>query len=74
MKEQKFRFDTMTMGTCYYPEHWPEEHWANDLDRILANGISDSRIAEFAWSQVELHEGQFIHFLTDSLTSATKRA
>jgi len=66
MKEQKFRFDTMTMGTCYYPEHWPEELWASDLDRMLANGISVIRIAEFAWSKVELHEGQFDYAFFDN--------
>jgi beta-galactosidase len=23
-----------TLGTCYYPEHWPEEIWAEDAARM----------------------------------------
>ena len=33
MKNQTFQWDTMTMGVCYYPEHWPKELWADDIDR-----------------------------------------
>lgn len=48
-----------TMGVCYYPEHWPKELWENDLDRMLASGITVIRIAEFAWSIFEKTEGNF---------------
>ena len=23
-----------TIGVCYYPEHWPEEVWADDARRM----------------------------------------
>lgn len=49
----------MTLGTCYYPEHWPKEMWKEDLERMLATGIQVVRIAEFAWSKVERTEGNF---------------
>ena len=59
MREPKYRWQKMTMGTCYYPEHWDEGLWESDLDRMLETGISCIRIAEFAWSKVEPEEGEF---------------
>lgn len=50
---------SIDMGTCYYPEHWPEELWESDLDRMKAVGIETIRIAEFSWSLVEPEEGKF---------------
>ena len=38
----------MVLGTCYYPEHWPETMWREDLQRMLGVGIEVVRIAEFA--------------------------
>ena len=51
--------ERLVLGTCYYPEHWPENMWREDLDRMLASGIEVIRIAEFAWSKIELTEGVF---------------
>ena len=42
-----------TLGTCYYPEHWPEEIWAEDAARMAALGLTWVRIGEFAWSRLE---------------------
>ena len=42
-----------TIGTCYYPEHWPEEMWQGDAARMVEAGISWVRIGEFAWSRIE---------------------
>jgi hypothetical protein len=36
----------LTIGVCYYPEHWPKDIWENDLDRMLDMGIHFVRIAE----------------------------
>ena len=49
----------IVMGTCYYPEHWPESLWREDLQRMRGAGIEVIRIAEFAWSKTEPHEGEF---------------
>lgn len=51
--------EQITLGTCYYPEHWPKEMWKEDLERMLATGIQVVRIAEFAWSKIERTEGNF---------------
>ena len=43
----------MKLGCCYYPEHWPEEMWADDASRMAEMGLSLVRIGEFAWSRIE---------------------
>lgn len=42
-----------TLGTCYYPEHWPEEIWEQDAARMVEAGLTWIRIGEFAWSRIE---------------------
>ena len=59
--------DRLILGTCYYPEHWPETMWKADLERMLENGIEVIRIAEFAWSMIELREGEFDYSFFDRL-------
>ncbi|MDO4298836.1 MAG: beta-galactosidase [Lachnospiraceae bacterium] len=55
----------LVLGTCYYPEHWPESLWKEDLERMLGAGIEVVRIAEFAWSKVEPTEGNFTYEFFD---------
>ena len=57
--DKRLKTDKLTLGTCYYPEHWPEELWADDIRRMLDNGITVIRIAEFAWNKFEPEEGVF---------------
>ena len=59
MKTQRFAWNKLTVGVCYYPEHWDEALWESDLSRMLANGITVVRVAEFAWSLFEKTEGVF---------------
>jgi len=49
----------MKLGTCYYPEHWPQEMWAGDAARMVDMGIVHVRIGEFAWSRIEPSRGNF---------------
>ena len=49
----------MKLGVCYYPEHWPEEMWADDAARMADMGIKQVRIGEFAWSRIEPEPGVF---------------
>ena len=48
-----------TLGVCYYPEHWPEDIWATDAQRMAEAGLSWVRIGEFAWSRMEPKPGHF---------------
>ena len=43
----------MDFGVCYYPEHWPEDRWAQDAAQMRETGISVVRMGEFAWSLFE---------------------
>jgi beta-galactosidase len=47
------------LGVCYYPEHWPEDLWADDARRMVEMGLSWVRTGEFAWSRIEPHYGDF---------------
>ena len=58
----------ITLGTCYYPEHWDRSLWADDLARMKEAGLAVVRVAEFAWSKIEPREGEYMI----SLTSPTK--
>ncbi len=47
------------LGTCYYPEHWPEDLWPEDAARMKEAGLTWVRIGEFAWSRIEPEPGRF---------------
>ncbi|WP_394728604.1 beta-galactosidase [Altererythrobacter sp. GH1-8] len=49
----------MELGVCYYPEHWPQERWAQDARMMRETGLSQIRIGEFAWSRIEPEPGRF---------------
>jgi beta-galactosidase len=57
--EKSMNIDKLTLGVCYYPEHWPENLWEDDLERMLDHGLEVIRIAEFAWNKFEPEEGVF---------------
>lgn len=57
--------ERMVLGTCYYPEHWPQKLWREDLERMLEAGIEVIRIAEFAWNKTEPTEGVFTYDFFD---------
>ena len=48
-----------TLGVCYYPEHWPEDVWADDARRMAELGLTWVRIGEFAWARLEKSPGDF---------------
>lgn len=47
------------LGVCYYPEHWPEQMWADDARRMAELGLKFVRIGEFSWSAVEPNPGNY---------------
>ena len=47
-----------TLGTCYYPEHWPREIWREDARRMAEIGLTWVRIGEFSWSRLEPRPGE----------------
>jgi beta-galactosidase len=49
----------MRLGCAWYPEHWHEARWPEDLSLMRDAGMNVVRIAEFAWSRMEPEEGRF---------------
>jgi beta-galactosidase len=47
------------LGVCYYPEHWPENMWSRDAQRMRHLGLTYVRIGEFAWGRIEKSDGEF---------------
>ena len=47
------------LGVCYYPEHWPEQYWQDDADKMKALGLTYVRIGEFAWARIEPSRDSF---------------
>ena len=52
--EQNFKWEKLSLGTCYYPEHWDKSLWRDDLRRMKANGIFTIRNAEVACNKNRL--------------------
>ncbi|HEY8283698.1 MAG TPA: beta-galactosidase, partial [Chloroflexota bacterium] len=63
--KKSLELDRLTLGACYYPEHWDESLWADDFRRMRELGLSIIRVGEFAWSIFEPIEGEFTFALFD---------
>jgi len=40
-------------GAAYYPEHWPEKTWIDDIRLMRKAGMNVVRLGEFAWSTLQ---------------------
>jgi beta-galactosidase len=49
----------MSIGVCYFPEHWPSDRWTEDVAEMADAGIEYVRMAEFSWGRVEPERGEF---------------
>ncbi len=47
------------LGVSYYPEHWSEDHWPEDIRLMREAGLTVVRMGEFAWSSLEPSAGEF---------------
>ena len=63
-----------TLGTCYYPEHWPRDIWEEDARRMAELGLTWVRIGEFAWSRLEPSEGNYQFDWLDEAIGVLKAA
>lgn len=55
-----YQTEKLHLGAAYYPEHWPEDRWPEDIRLMKEAGFTVVRMGEFAWSQHEPVEGKFI--------------
>lgn len=51
--------DRIHIGSSFYPEHWDESQWGNDIRLMKEAGFTVARMAEFAWSTMEPSAGKF---------------
>jgi beta-galactosidase len=49
----------LLLGVDYYPDQTPESLWEEDARMIAETGLTNVRVAEFAWSLMEPSEGKF---------------
>lgn len=49
----------LLLGTDYYPDQTPESLWPEDAAAMAKMGITNVRLAEFAWALMEPAEGKF---------------
>jgi beta-galactosidase len=59
--DQFFPSSRLHLGSAYYPEHWPESRWVDDILLMKEAGLTVARLGEFAWSTMEPVVGEF-HF------------
>lgn len=65
--------DKLKLGVCYYPEHWPENMWEEDLKRMKKAGIHTVRVAEFAWNLTEPEDGVFVFDFWDKFLDLAQK-
>ena len=49
----------LLLGVDYYPDQTPEKLWEEDARMMAEAGLTNVRVAEFAWSLMEPSEGKF---------------
>lgn len=69
--DKKLDLQHITLGVCYYPEHWDKSLWREDLRKMKEYGIEVIRIAEFAWNKLEPKEGEFTFAFFDEFMDMT---
>ncbi len=50
---------SLLLGVDYYPDQTPEKLWEEDARMIAEAGLTNVRVAEFAWGLMEPSEGKF---------------
>lgn len=55
----KFSPEKLHLGAAYYPEHWAEDRWPEDVRLMKEAGLTVARMGEFAWSTFEPAQDEF---------------
>ncbi|QWC57464.1 cellulase family glycosylhydrolase [Erythrobacter sp. 3-20A1M] len=68
-----FAAASLSIGTSWYPEQWPEERWEADLALMERAHFRVVRLGEFAWARMEPADGQFDFAWLDRAIAAAER-
>src|SRR5919198_2072990 len=60
-------------GAAYYPELFPSQEWEADIARMADAGMNVVRLAEAAWTYLELDEGHFSFTWLDDVIALCQR-
>lgn len=64
----------MTIGVCYFPEHWPQERWERDAEQMADAGVEYVRMAEFSWAVLEPERGSYqFDWLDEAIATLAER-
>lgn len=64
----------MYVGADYYPEHWTRDRWPIDAELMQKAGFNITRLAEFAWVNLEPEEGRYeFAWLDEAIDTLGKR-
>jgi beta-galactosidase len=59
MTESPAKTSRLHLGAAFYPEHWPQERWPEDIRLMKEAGLTVVRMGEFAWSTLETSPDRF---------------
>jgi beta-galactosidase len=61
------RDDRLRFGVCWYPDHWPRERWARDVQLMREAGIECIRWGEGSWTLMQPAAGRFDWSMLDEV-------
>jgi hypothetical protein len=59
--------DRLRFGVCWYPDHWPRERWARDVQLMREAGIECIRWGEGSWTLMQPAAGHFDWSMLDEV-------
>ncbi|MCW3790235.1 beta-galactosidase [Paenibacillus sp. LS1] len=57
--QRRYEGNQFLLGVCYYPEHWNQNMWKDDFERMAEMGFNVVRMGETAWNIMEPSEGDY---------------
>jgi beta-galactosidase len=58
-KKQLTTATKLYIGAAFYPEHWPEATWKENIRLMREARFNITRMADFAWSSLEPEDGKY---------------
>jgi beta-galactosidase len=65
--------DRLRFGVCWYPDHWPRERWARDVQLMREAGIEAIRWGEGSWTLMQPAAGRFDWSMLDEVLDLCRR-
>jgi beta-galactosidase len=66
--------DRLRFGVCWYPDHWPRERWARDVQLMREAGIECIRWGEGSWTLMQPGPGRWDFSMVDEVLELCQRS